>query len=152
MSGLTTFFQYFTALLGAFLAALWLALIFWTYRDIRSRTQDNLVQILAALLAAVMGPFGVLTYLILRPRLTIDQEYQHTLEEEALLSEIEEESTCPGCGSRTHVDWQLCPTCHTHLRKACDHCDRLMELSWPVCPYCGTPVEGVSTELQGAGT
>ena len=134
------------------MAALWLALIFWTYRDIRSRTQDNLVQILAALLAAVMGPFGVLTYLTLRPRLTIDQEYQHTREEEALLSEIEEETTCPGCGSRTHVDWQLCPTCHTHLRKACDHCDRLMELSWPVCPYCGTPVEGVSTELQGAGT
>ena len=95
MSSLTTFFQYFTALLGAFLAALWLALIFWTYRDIRSRTQDRLVQILAALLAAVMGPFGVLIYLILRPRLTIDQEYQHTLEEEALLTEIEDESICP---------------------------------------------------------
>ena len=104
---------------------------------------------LAALLAAVMGPFGVLIYLILRPRLTIDQEYQHTLEEEALLTEIEDESICPGCGGRTHADWQLCPTCHTHLRKDCDHCGRLMELSWQVCPYCGTPVDEVTAETLG---
>lgn len=148
LSSLTTFFQYLTAALGAFLAALWLSLIFWTYRDIRSRTSDRLVQILAALLAAVLGPFGVMVYLILRPRQTIDEVYQHTLEEEALLAEIEENALCPGCGSRTHPEWQLCPTCHTHLRKGCEHCGRMMELSWQICPYCETPVKGVRAESQ----
>jgi len=148
LSSLTTVFQYLTALLGAFLAALWLSLIFWTYRDIRSRSQDTLVQTLAALTTAVMGPFGLLIYLILRPAQTIDEAYQHTLEEEALLTEVEEQPICPGCGNRTQSDWQLCPNCHTHLRKACAKCDRLMELSWQICPYCGTPAPGVRAEAS----
>ncbi len=147
LSSATTAFQYLTALFGAFLAALWLSLIFWTYRDIRSRTQDALVQILAALTTGVMGPFGLVIYLILRPSQTIDQAYQHTLEEEALLTEIEEQPICPGCGNRTRADWQLCPNCHTHLRKGCENCGRLLELSWQICPYCGTPVAGVRAEV-----
>ena len=39
----------------------------WTYRDIRSRARDPLVQILSALLVAVLNLPGVLVYLILRP-------------------------------------------------------------------------------------
>ena len=38
---------------GAFLAALWISLVIWTYRDIRTRARDPLVQILATLLVAV---------------------------------------------------------------------------------------------------
>ena len=65
LSGWLTFFQYLAAVFGAFVVALWLGLIFWTYRDIRSRTPDRLIHALAALLAAVMGPLGYLIYLIL---------------------------------------------------------------------------------------
>jgi hypothetical protein len=43
LSGWLTFFQYLAAVFGAFVVALWLALIFWTYRDIRSRTPDRLI-------------------------------------------------------------------------------------------------------------
>ena len=39
---------------GAFLAALWLALIVWTWRDIRARARDPLAQILAVLVVAVL--------------------------------------------------------------------------------------------------
>jgi RNA polymerase subunit RPABC4/transcription elongation factor Spt4 len=147
LTSTTTLIQYLTALFGAFLAALWLSLVFWTYRDIRSRTQDQLVQILAALTVGVMGPFGLLIYLILRPSLTIDEAYQHTLEEESLLAEIEDQPICPGCGNRTRTDWLLCPNCHTHLRKSCGNCARLLELSWQICPYCATPVPGVRAEI-----
>ena len=34
---------------GAFLAALWISLVIWTYRDIRTRARDPLVQTLATL-------------------------------------------------------------------------------------------------------
>ena len=76
-----------TAFGGAFLAALWISLVVWTYRDIRTRARDPLVQTLATLLVAVLNLPGVLVYLILRPTRTLEEEYQKTLEEEALLQE-----------------------------------------------------------------
>jgi RNA polymerase subunit RPABC4/transcription elongation factor Spt4 len=128
---------------AAFLAALWLSLIFWTFRDIRRRTRDPLVRILAALVVAILFLPGVLIYLILRPQRTIEEEYQQTLEEEAILQTIEETPLCPGCGRRISPEWIACPACHTRLRKRCLQCGKLMELSWNLCPYCATPVPGM---------
>ena len=141
-------FLYLTAFFGAFLAALWLSLIFWTYRDIQARSHDRFVHIFAALVVTVLGPPGLVVYLVLRPPKTLDEAYQHTLEEEALLTEIEETPACPGCGRRTEAEWQICPNCHTRLKKPCARCDRLMELRWQICPYCGTPAPGVRAEDQ----
>jgi len=58
---------------GAFLAALWISLVIWTNRDIRTRARDPLVQILATLLVAVLNLPGVLVYLILRPPRTLEE-------------------------------------------------------------------------------
>jgi RNA polymerase subunit RPABC4/transcription elongation factor Spt4 len=131
---------------GAFIAALWIALVIWTYRDIRSRTRDPLVQILSTLLVAVLNLPGILVYLILRPQRTLEEEYQRTLEEEALLQALEDLPLCPGCERRVKDDWQVCPNCHTKLKKTCNECGKLMELSWNLCPYCGTPVPGMHRE------
>jgi RNA polymerase subunit RPABC4/transcription elongation factor Spt4 len=135
-------FLYATAFFGAFLAAFWLSLGFWTYRDAGARSHDRLAQVLAAVVTLLLGPAGLLVYLVLRPRLTLDEVYQHALEEEALLAEIEDRPVCPGCGAQTRPDWQVCPQCHTRLQKPCSHCGRLLELPWQVCPYCGTAVPG----------
>lgn len=131
---------------GAFLAALWVALVIWTYRDIRSRSRDQLVQILSALLVAVLNLPGVLVYLILRPPRTLEEDYQRTLEEEALLQALEDLPLCPGCERRVKEDWQVCPNCHTKLKKTCPECGKLMELPWNLCPYCGTPAPGPRKE------
>ena len=133
---------------GAFIAALWIALVIWTYRDIRSRARDPLVQILSALLVAVLNLPGVLVYLILRPQRTLEEEYQRTLEEEALLQALEDLPLCPGCERRVKDDWQVCPNCHTKLKKICTECDRLMELPWNLCPYCGTPAPGARRDTS----
>src|SRR5512147_2567050 len=138
---------------GAFLAALWIALVVWTYRDIRARARDPLVQTLAALLVAVLNLPGVLVYLILRPARTLEEEYQRTLEEESLLQALEDLPLCPGCERRVKEDWQICPNCHTKLKKTCHNCSKLMELSWNICPYCGMPGPGMrleSTSLDDA--
>ena len=135
-----------TAFAGAFLVALWIALIIWTYRDIRSRTRDPLPQIMATLLVAVLNLPGVVVYLILRPMRTLEEDYQHTLEEESLLQALDDLPLCPGCERRVRDDWQICPNCHTKLKKACEQCGKLMELPWNMCPYCGTPVAGMRQE------
>ena len=133
---------------GAFLAALWLALVIWTWRDIRSRARDGLAQVLAVLVVALLNVPGVLVYLILRPQHTLEEEYQRTLEEEALLASIEDQALCPGCERRVKDDWQVCPNCHTKLKKSCQNCGKLMELPWNLCPYCGTPVEGMKVDRE----
>ncbi|MCK4962101.1 MAG: hypothetical protein KAS19_06430, partial [Anaerolineales bacterium] len=99
LSSLGNLLTYLTAFFGAFLAALWLSLVFWTLRDIRSRSQDRLVHILASLVVAVLNLPGLVIYMILRPRQTLNEVYGHTLEEEALLSEIEDRPACSGCGA-----------------------------------------------------
>jgi len=143
---LSSFLLVLTAFGGAFLVALWVALIIWTYRDIRARARDPFVQILSALLVAVLNLPGILVYLILRPPRTLEEEYQRTLEEEALLQALEDLPLCPGCERRVRDEWQVCPNCHTKLKKSCHNCGKLMELPWNICPFCGTPAVGVRRE------
>jgi RNA polymerase subunit RPABC4/transcription elongation factor Spt4 len=143
LSGFTLILTGFT---GAFLAAIWVALVVWTYRDIRARARDRLVHILAAALVVILNLPGVLVYLVLRPPRTLEEEYQQTLEEEALLQTIEDQTICPGCERHVKEGWMVCPTCQTKLLKPCHQCDKLMELSWNICPFCGTPVPGMRKE------
>jgi RNA polymerase subunit RPABC4/transcription elongation factor Spt4 len=89
---------------------------------------------------------GVVIYLILRPQQTLEEEYQKTLEEEALLRAIEEVQHCPGCSRLVEESWLVCPDCQTRLKKACHHCGRPMDLQWNICPYCGTPAPGMRKE------
>jgi RNA polymerase subunit RPABC4/transcription elongation factor Spt4 len=145
-SFLSNFMLILTAWGGAFLAALWLSLIIWTYRDIRGRARDPLGRILAVLVVAVLFLPGIVIYLILRPLRTLEDEYQHTLEEEALLQSIEDVPICPGCGRHTKDDWKICPNCHTRLKKACHQCGKLMDLPWNLCPFCSTPTPGQRRE------
>jgi RNA polymerase subunit RPABC4/transcription elongation factor Spt4 len=127
-----------TALLAVFLVALWASLILWTAKDIRARSDERLAQILAVLVVVLLNIPGLVLYLLLRPAQTLDEAYQSSLEEEALLAALSERRTCPGCGRQVEEDWRICPTCTTLLRKPCTGCKRLLELSWSVCPYCGT--------------
>jgi RNA polymerase subunit RPABC4/transcription elongation factor Spt4 len=145
-TSLSNFILFLSAWGGAFIAALWLSLIIWTYRDIRRRARDPLARILSVLVVAVLFLPGIVIYLILRPPRTLEEDYQHTLEEEALLQSIEDTSLCPGCSRRIKENWLVCPNCHTKLRKTCRECGKLMELPWNLCPYCGTPEPGMRRE------
>jgi RNA polymerase subunit RPABC4/transcription elongation factor Spt4 len=129
-----------------FVIALWLSLIVWTYRDIQKRTNSPTLKLICILAAAIFFIPGVLVYLILRPSETQDQEYQRTLEEEALLQSLDDFSLCPGCNRHIREDWMVCPSCHTRLKKLCPKCGKPMELAWDICPYCETPQPGMRRE------
>lgn len=143
---LENLFTILTAFFGAFLAALWLSLVFWTIRDVRQRSQDRILILISAVVVAILNLPGVLIYLILRPPYTLDEIYQQTLEEEALLSQIEDRPTCPGCTSVVDPDWVVCPNCQTRLRKRCQQCGNTMELPWQICPSCASTVPGARVE------
>ncbi|MGO8948568.1 MAG: double zinc ribbon domain-containing protein [Ktedonobacterales bacterium] len=121
----------------AFAIIFWLALIYWTWRDVRARTQDSILQITATILVAVFNLGGLFIYLIVRPRQTLAELYERQLEEESLLAEMTERQTCPTCHYRVEHDFQACPSCGTKLRRPCPRCEHLLELKWNVCPFCG---------------
>lgn len=131
------------AFFGAFFVALWASLVIWTFRDMRARTRDAFAQFLASLMVLVLGPFGVLLYFILRPRESLAEKFERSLEEEALLQDIEERQICPGCKQPIQPDYVLCPICHTSLRTPCIHCGRLIHPRWSLCPYCAQSQEPV---------
>lgn len=142
---LNSILLYSITAIGAVFTALWMGLVLWTWRDMRLRSRDPLAQIAASLMVAVLGIFGLIIYVMLRPSETLAEAYERSLEEEALLQNIEEKPVCPGCGRPSQAEWQVCPYCHTKLKKLCVSCERLLELSWNLCPYCATSQVGYET-------
>jgi len=147
LSSMNSYVMIATAFAAAFLATLWVSLIIWTIRDVRRRSKDPMARVLAVLIVALLFLPGMLIYAILRPAKTLDEEFQQSLEEEALLQTIEDIPLCPGCSRKIKHDWIVCPNCQTKLKKKCHHCKALMELPWNICPFCGTTVPGMRKEI-----
>ncbi len=133
----TNAIQLVVFVLGAYALALYVGLVVWTARDITSRSRDWLVRSLAVLLVAVFNLPGLILYYILRPRETLAEVYNRSLEEEALLQNIEDQTSCPNCRRRVAQDYMVCPNCRTSLKSRCSSCDRLLSQGWEVCPFCG---------------
>jgi hypothetical protein len=132
--------QVVLAFTGAFLLAIWLSLIIWTFRDVRSRSRDVFAILLATLMVVIFGPLGLLLYFLLRPPTTLAELYERSLEEEALLQDLEERIVCPGCRRKIETEWMVCPDCHAILKRQCVTCGKLLHLRWDICPYCVTAV------------
>lgn len=152
--------QILISLFGAFFLAFWIGLIVWTFRDIRSRSRDIFAQLLATLMVIMFNVPGLILYFLLRPQDTLAEKYERALEEEALLQDIEERYSCPGCKQKIRADFQFCPSCHTQLKQGCPSCGKLLQLQWDLCPYCGAtpdpktpafkPVRPSKTASRGA--
>lgn len=145
MDNIITFFTSAAKLIVAvglaYVAALWFALIVWTYRDIETRSRSVVTQIFATLLVVLFFIPGAILYYVLRPRDTLDEAFQRSLEEEYLLQDLEDLPRCHKCHRAIESDWVVCPSCHTELRHECPNCSHLVRVTWDICPYCATELE-----------
>jgi RNA polymerase subunit RPABC4/transcription elongation factor Spt4 len=130
--------QVLIALGGAYMLTLWFAIVVWTFQDIQARSRSVVAQIFSTLVVMLFFVPGLLVYMILRPRYTLDDAFQRSLEEEYLMQDLEELPLCPACQQYVEDEWVYCPHCRTELRDTCVACDRLIDLQWEICPYCGT--------------
>jgi RNA polymerase subunit RPABC4/transcription elongation factor Spt4 len=145
-------------IIGVWALLLWLSIIVWVYRDIRERTRDLGLQVLAVFVVMMFFPGfnipGLALYLMLRPRETLEEAYARSLEEEALLREIGDEGICPSCRRFTEKNWRTCPYCQTLLKDICSQCSELLSFQWVACPFCGTQRKGIAAQMAAppAGT
>lgn len=137
---------------GAILIIVWLAVVVWAYRDLRSRSRSGAAVLLTVLIVGLLPIVGLVIYLLLRPRETLAEAYDRALEQEALLQQLEDKPVCPTCSRPTQPSWFLCPSCHTHLRQPCPNCNAPLELHWDICPYCGYlfPADEMGERADGA--
>lgn len=119
------------------LGVLWLALVFWTFKDARKRIEDPIIVGVAVLCSLVLPYMGTLVYAILRPAEYLDEVRERELEMRAMEQELQSLRACPSCGELIRPDFLACPSCRRQLRSACPSCERVLEPSWKLCPYCG---------------
>jgi RNA polymerase subunit RPABC4/transcription elongation factor Spt4 len=145
LGGFGAILQLFVAFFGAYLLAVWISMIVWTFRDARARARDLFAQLLSVLMVVMFNVPGMLLYFMLRPRETLAEAYERELSEEALLQDIEDKQACPVCHQKIQPDFLYCPNCHTKLKRQCEQCHRIMGLRWTICPYCGNGVTATPT-------
>jgi len=121
---------------GLYVAALWVTAIVWTFRDIRGRTDDTVEQAASVLLVTVFSVPGLLLYILMRPKQTLEEQLDRRLEAEAMYHEIEQHPMCPRCASVIQRDFAFCPVCRAELRMPCRQCGRSLAIDWVACPYC----------------
>lgn len=117
-----------------FFLVLWVALIFWTYRDAKRR---GAMAIYWAAVVLFFNFFGWIIYLIVRPPEYADDVLERELEIKTKEAQLETGNTiCPACMKPVERDFLICPYCQKKLKKPCPKCDRPLNMSWTVCPYC----------------
>ena len=119
------------------LAVLWLALVFWTYKDARKRVDDPIIIAVAVLTSLLLPYMGTLVYAILRPAEYLAEARERELEVRAMEQELQIMRACPSCGEAIRPDYVACPSCRRPLRSMCPACERVLEPGWKLCPYCG---------------
>ena len=148
-------------ILGAYLLAIWFGLVVWTFQDIRRRTHSWAGQLVAVLIVFLFSLPGLLLYMLIRPGETMATRYERSLEEAAILNELEQQHACPSCKRGVQPDFIVCPYCQTKLKQPCSRCGQPLALRWKACPYCALPVGtlapsppeerlGVTSRPQGA--
>jgi len=122
------------------LIVVWLAFVYWTYRDAKLRSESVASAVFWALVVLVLNFLGLIIYLILRPPEFIDDVIERDLEIERMqiLLDNSKQSNCPACGSLIKDDFLICPYCRKKLKNSCINCGKPLSLNWKVCPYCKT--------------
>src|SRR5438094_218084 len=117
----------------AYVFVLWLSAVVWTYRDIRTRSEDPISQSFATLLVGLFNLPGLIVYLVIRPHETLAASYERSLEAESMLHELQlDANNCPGCHRPIESDFNICPNCRAQLREICRNCNQLIRTNWTV--------------------
>lgn len=129
-------FSVILTLMMIYLGILWVAIIWWVAKDILSRSNNLGFQVGAILLGLGFVP-GMLIYILIRPKKTMEEKYDEELERRAFLESIAEgDNECEGCAISLGRDWLWCPECGEKVKNRCT-CGMVLGEGWTVCPGCG---------------
>ena len=135
------------------MGALWLAATWWTWRDAGSRSDDQLLRLVATagvfLATPLLFPLAIVVYLLVRPRTRPSGDRE--LELDLLASGREPlPDRCPSCATALASGWRRCPACGTRLSAPCPACARPVRMDWAICAWCAAELPWAA-DLPAAG-
>lgn len=140
--------EFTTLITKAVLVALWLALVYWTYKDAKRRISDPLMIGIAVATSFIFPYLGTLFYVILRPPEYLEDVEERELEIQARKLEVAAITPrCPSCQQPVKDEYLVCPNCRQGLKVACKSCGKPIDPGWRACPYCA--VEAGATRAKG---
>jgi len=130
-------FVFITYILLAAFCIFWLFVVGWVWFDASERYSSVWLRLFAVFIVFLFNILGFLVYLIVRPRITKDDDYWMDLERRYLKFEAAGLEDCPRCRWEVLPNYVFCPNCGKRLRKKCKSCETYLEPEWDVCPFCG---------------
>jgi RNA polymerase subunit RPABC4/transcription elongation factor Spt4 len=124
----------------------WVGLVWWVSQDVLTRTKDKIIVSVAVAITAILGPVGILIYLVVRPRQTLKERLGEVMEQEMLM-QASAITVCPTCEHLAQEDFLACPHCGTILKKPCTSCGKLLSMDWDYCPFCSAPQPTATVEV-----
>jgi hypothetical protein len=131
-------FMVLLRILGVFYGVFWLFVVGWVWFDASDRYKSIWLRILMTFMVLTLNILGFLIYLVLRPKVSLEDSYWIDLERKYLKFEAAGLEDCPRCGEDVLPNFIHCPNCGKELRVKCESCDVYLEPDWNVCPFCGT--------------
>ena len=129
-------------LLIFFAVVVWLATLYWIYKDAKRRIEDPWVVGVSVLVGVVVPFFGPFIYMLFRPPEYLEDVRERELEIKAMEDRLSKRDLhCPVCRSEVDASFLICPICTTKLKQACSTCKAPLEALWQVCPFCETPID-----------
>jgi RNA polymerase subunit RPABC4/transcription elongation factor Spt4 len=122
----------------------------WAWTDAAERYRSKGAAFMIVILLLLINIFGLIIYLIIRPKFTRDEEYWNDLEKRFLKYEAQGIGDCPHCGDEVQPSFIHCPNCGKSLRVKCKSCEMYLEPEWKVCPFCGKRQKSEKKEIKTA--
>lgn len=139
----SVYFQIGGLIVLGLVAIFTIAMAYWTFRDVRLRTQNRVVWVIAVLLVLFLNVVGLLFYALLRPQKTLEEREVEELERRLLEEEgedLSEPTVCKKCKHRVPAGYRYCTHCGTETHPHCSVCKAALQSGWKHCPTCGTTV------------
>jgi len=141
------YFRIGAMLILGFLAIFILALAFWVFKDVRSRTRSKTAWVVAVASVLLLNIVGLIFYMLLRPGRTLREKAVDKLELDLLEDEADDQDgdgkkddddlACPNCSKDISRSYSYCPYCEHEINPVCWNCQGTMQKEWSACPHCG---------------
>ncbi|MCF7834997.1 hypothetical protein K9M48_02985 [Candidatus Gracilibacteria bacterium] len=124
----------FFVILVSFFIFLWVVCIIWVGKDIASRTNNVVIQVLSIILITLFSPLiGLPLYIIIRP---VSYKKDNIPWREACALNL---ISCYNCDTFNPKEYECCIKCGEKLRIKCKQCGELYPHSYIYCNKCGAP-------------
>lgn len=118
--------------------AFWIVVVGWVWVDSGERSTNTASRVLSVILVGLLNILGLIIYMLLRPRQTIQELYWLDLERRYLKYETNELGDCPNCSTSLQPGFNVCPNCGYQIKKQCSRCNVWVDKSYAYCPFCSS--------------